>query len=65
MIKLTIQEAEILNRLDHPNVLKVKHLIKLNDKLFMGMEVLGGGRLSEIIDSRIADSGKMTDLEAS
>jgi len=65
MIKLTIQEAEILNRLDHPNVLKVKHLIKLNDKLFMGMEVLEGGRLSEIIDSRIADSGKMTDLEAS
>ena len=65
MIRLSVQEAEILNRLDHPNVLKVRHLIKLNEKLFMGMEVLTGGRLSDYIDKRIAESGKMTDLEAS
>jgi len=45
MLELTIQEAEILNKLDHPNILKVKHLIKLNNKLYMGMECLSGGRL--------------------
>jgi serine/threonine protein kinase len=27
VIQLVKQEAELLNRLDHPNVVKVKHLI--------------------------------------
>jgi len=31
----------------------------------MGMELLNGGRLSEYIDQRIKESGRMTDLEAS
>ena len=64
-MQLAIQEAEILNKLDHPNVLKVNHLIKLDNRLFMGMEVLTGGRLSDYVDRRIEESGKMTDLEAS
>ena len=31
-------EAELLYQLYHPNIVKVKHLIKVNGKLFMGME---------------------------
>lgn len=42
----TVKEAELLNKLDHPNCIKVKHLIKLNGKMYMGMEHLPGGSLS-------------------
>lgn len=43
--ELFIEEAKLLDKLDHPNIIKVKHLIKLNQKLFMGMDYLPGGSL--------------------
>ena len=45
MVDLTKQEAKLLNSLDHPNVVKVKHLIKLNGRFYMGMDYLPGGSL--------------------
>jgi serine/threonine/tyrosine protein kinase RAD53 len=38
-------EADLLNKLDHPGVVKVKHLIQLNHKFYMGMDYLPGGSL--------------------
>jgi serine/threonine protein kinase len=45
VIQFVKQEAELLNRLDHPNVIKVKHLIQLNGRYYMGMEYSAGGSL--------------------
>ena len=45
MIELTKQEAVLLNSLDHPNIVKVKHLIQLNGRYYMGMDYLAGGSL--------------------
>lgn len=38
-------EARILNKLDHPNIIKVKHLIQLNGMFYMGMQYLPGASL--------------------
>jgi serine/threonine protein kinase len=58
---LVKQEAELLNRLDHPNVIKVKHLIQLNGRYYMGMEYSAGGCLKNYIKSR---TGILSDNEA-
>ena len=47
-----LEEAFLLHSLDHPNIVKVKHLIKLNGVFYMGMDYLPGGTLSELIKSR-------------
>jgi serine/threonine protein kinase len=42
VVELTIQEATLLNKMNHENIIKVKHLIKLDNKYYMGMELLAG-----------------------
>ena len=55
------QEADLLSKMSHKNIVKVKHLIQLNRVLYMGMDCIQGGRLSNLI----ADKKTFTDLEAS
>ena len=59
------QEALVLSKLDHDNVIKVKHLILLDGKYYMGMEFLPGGSLSGILKSKFTKKEKLTDIEAS
>lgn len=33
-------EAKLLSQLDHENIVKVKHLIQMKGKLYMGMEYI-------------------------
>lgn len=65
IIQLTKQEAELLDKLDHPNIVKVQHLIQLNGKFYMGMDYLGGGSLQGMIKEKNAAGIKFTDQEAS
>ena len=41
--EIAIQEAKFLNQLDHPNIVKVKHLIQLNNQVYIGMEYVKCG----------------------
>jgi len=60
-INLFKQEAELLNQMDHDNIVKVKHLIQLNRVLYMAMECIEGGRLSSLVSNKKI----LSDLEAS
>jgi len=46
------REAEISSSLGHPNIVKVKHLIQLNRKFYMGMDYLPGGCLQSLIKKK-------------
>lgn len=59
------QEAVVLSKLDCDNVIKVKHLILLDGKYYMGMEFLPGGSLSGFLKNKWTKKEKLTDLEAS
>lgn len=52
LISLVKQEAELLNQLDHPNIVKAEHLIQINDQLYMGMELIKCGSLSRLIEKK-------------
>jgi serine/threonine protein kinase len=65
IIEMFKQEAELLARLNHPNVVKVYHLIKLNNVCYMGMEMLRGGSLQSLIKSKFTKNLKFSDKEAS
>lgn len=39
-MNLAKSEAQLLSQLDHKNIVKVKHLIQLKGKLYMGMEYI-------------------------
>lgn len=58
-------EAELLSQMDHPNIIRVKHLIKLNNKFYMGMEYLPGASLQSFFDSKFKNNIKLTNFEAS
>lgn len=58
--ELVKQEAELLYTLNHPNIVKVRHLVQIDGILYMGMEVLKGGDLRSFIKSR----SKLQDFEA-
>jgi calcium/calmodulin-dependent protein kinase I len=64
VIALTKQEALLLNKLAHPNIVKVRHLIQLNGKFYMGMDYLPGGSLWAYIKARFQQKRKFSDLEA-
>lgn len=59
-MSLLKEEAKILKSLDHKNIVKFKHvclqyLLKIRDvggRVFLGMELLQGGRLSDLIRTR-------------
>ncbi|EGR32983.1 protein kinase domain protein [Ichthyophthirius multifiliis] len=46
------QEALILHRLNHPNIVKFKKLVETNSKILIGMELAKGGSLQELIMNR-------------
>lgn len=48
-IDLAKQEADLLYNLDHPNIVKVYHLIQFGGILYMGMELLECGQLTNYI----------------
>ena len=48
---LAKQEAQLLSQLDHDLIVKVKHLIQLKGKLYMGMEYVNYGQLSKVVNS--------------
>lgn len=54
IVQLTKQEASLLDRLDHPNIVKVNHLIQLGSRLYMGMDYVGGGSLQGLMKDRLA-----------
>jgi len=58
--ELTKQEAELLSQLNHPNVIKVKHLLQFDGKLYLAMELVLGGSLQSLITKR----GKMSDSQS-
>ena len=55
-------EASILESLDHPNIVKFKHIRRFKDKIYIGMELLEGGRLDHFIEKR---ADEIHDTEAS
>jgi serine/threonine protein kinase len=52
VISLVKQEAELLHKLNHPNIVKVKHLIQLNGRFYMGMDLLAGGSLYSLVKEK-------------
>ena len=54
-----------MNKLDHPNIIKIKHLIQLNGILYTAMELLQGGTLQDYLKKRMLNKNRLTDLEAS
>ena len=64
MIDCTKEEATLLSKLDHPNVIKVKHLIQLNQKFYMGMDYLPGASLQSFLKQRFQGGGTISDTEA-
>ncbi|CAG9328151.1 unnamed protein product [Blepharisma stoltei] len=54
------QEAEILSSLNHPNIIKFKHLKETDLRLFIVMEMIYGGNLKQYIQKN-----QISDLQAS
>lgn len=59
-VDLLKTEAELLRSMDHPNIVKFKHvrscflfiqIREVGGKIFLGMELLTGGMLSKLIES--------------
>ncbi|CAG9326993.1 unnamed protein product [Blepharisma stoltei] len=59
-IALSVQEVEILGSLDHPNIVKFEGIKYCESAFFLEMELLRGGTLMNLINSR-----KLTEQEAS
>ena len=57
-----MQEAKLLFELDHPNIIKVYHLIQICDKLYMGMEIVKYGTLQKLISDKFANGCRITDF---
>lgn len=53
------KEAEILSALDHPNIVKFIHLKETEKRLFLVMELVYGGNLSQFMQST-----KLTDTQS-
>ena len=42
-VELLKQEAELLQSMDHKNIIKFKHFKEIKGKIFLGMELMRGG----------------------
>ena len=62
-IELIHQEAELLDQLNHRNIIKLKHLIQLDNKLYLGMELARGGSLKSYLAS--SKTNRISDINAS
>lgn len=54
------QEARVLARLSHPNIVSVFDLVEDEDRLWIAMELVDGGDLTHLLDAR----GRLPALEA-
>ena len=54
------KEAEILESLNHPNIVKFIHLKETDKRIFLAMELVTGGSLQQFIQTE-----KLTDFQAS
>ena len=64
-MKLLKQEAEILKSLHHENIVEFKHIREVGGRIFLAMELMGGGQLTELIEERKQSGQQFTDEEAS
>lgn len=51
--------------MNHKNIVKVKHLIQVNNKMYMSMEHIGGGSLNEYLKSMEKKHEVISDIQAS
>lgn len=68
VIQLFRQEAELLNGFDHPNIIKIHHLILLKNQFYLGMEFIKGGMLKDLMNKRFSNkdgNNRFSDREAS
>ncbi|GMH65461.1 hypothetical protein TL16_g04205, partial [Triparma laevis f. inornata] len=54
-------EIEVLKELQHPNIIRLEDVYSTNDKIYMIMEMMGGGELFDYV----VDKGTLTEEEAS
>jgi serine/threonine protein kinase len=50
--EFTNNEIQILSKIDHPNIIKFKEILKTNTNLFLVYEYCEGGTLTELIKKR-------------
>ncbi|CAG9330725.1 unnamed protein product [Blepharisma stoltei] len=51
-------ESEILSSLDHPNIVKFLHVRESDNRIFIGMEYIRGGNLSDLIQNKTISESK-------
>ncbi|MRR17187.1 MAG: response regulator [Deltaproteobacteria bacterium] len=47
-----VKEAQLVSRLNHPNIAQIYHIDHADDVLFFAMELISGGTLADIIKDR-------------
>jgi serine/threonine protein kinase/pSer/pThr/pTyr-binding forkhead associated (FHA) protein len=57
-----LEEARVLSRLEHPNLVSVMSYNTISNEYFMVMELVTGGTLRSVL-LRLSDQGKMMELE--
>jgi serine/threonine protein kinase len=57
-----LEEARIVSRLDHPNIVKVMSYNELRGELFMVMELITGGNLRRLLTD-LGDRGRQMEIE--
>lgn len=51
-VRRFLQEARSIGRLNHPNVVSIYDIDKVDDQFFLVMELLSGGSLADLVDER-------------
>lgn len=51
-VETFFEESVLLSKLEHPNIVKYKHMYESKDKLFLGMELVREGRLSDLVQQK-------------
>ena len=59
------QEADLLSKLEHPNIIKIFHLIKLDEIFYLGMEYVADGNLSNYLRGIWTKGKRFSDQDAS
>jgi len=54
-----LEEARILSRLDHPNVVKVMSYNRADNEVFMVQELISGGTLRTLLESHLSNDDQM------
>jgi serine/threonine protein kinase len=60
-----LKEAEILQQLNHPNIVKFIKVIETEKRILLVMELIRGGQLKSLVKERVAENNPINDLEAS